>query len=544
MKKLFLIFLAMMTTMLCQAQEPVTVGKGSYAEYAPLVKSKTDEHSGDQSMYMQYRNLYIVEEAGVPIPTNDWWTDLINADRGRSGQEVTGHLWSYPQYVQGMRYGIDIHYPTYWVDNGTEMKAQSKLLVKGGDGFNALTPMAEQWSDWAVTFSESSGTKKMTTTLAHGVPFTWIELANISPAITVAKTGNDGADNVLTGKTTVKFLRADGTALASGVHSSFIIAIGNSDALKVGEWVLAVGNPFNLTSTVTAGIVSAKARSLGANGVESFIQTDAAINAGNSGGALVNERGELVGINAMLYSQTGSYSGYGFAIPTTIMNKVVKDLKEFGMVQRAMLGVRGGDVTNYIDSEKEKGNEVDLGTNTGIYIRDVEPKSAAEELGLQKGDVVTAIDGKEVTKMAELQEALSQRRPGDKVTVTYLRSKKRHTETATLRNAQGGTEVLEEVDIDLFGAQLKPLTDETRQALALRYGLEVTAIKKGKLADAGITKGMILLQVNDKEMRTVEDFEEAVKAANQSSDRVLWIRAITQSGRRVATAIDLSSEKK
>ena len=152
------------------------------------------------------------------------------------------------------------------------------------------------------------------------------------------------------------------------------ITIGNSDALKIGEWVLAVGNPFNLTSTVTAGIVSAKARSLGANGVESFIQTDAAINAGNSGGALVNERGELVGINAMLYSQTGSYAGYGFAIPTSIMNKVVKDLKEFGMVQRALLGVRGTDVTRYIDSEKEKGNEVDLGTNSGVYISDVEPK--------------------------------------------------------------------------------------------------------------------------------------------------------------------------
>ena len=322
------------------------------------------------------------------------------------------------------------------------------------------------------------------------------------------------------------------------------ITIGNSDALKIGEWVLAVGNPFNLTSTVTAGIVSAKARSLGANGVESFIQTDAAINAGNSGGALVNERGELVGINAMLYSQTGSYSGYGFAIPTTIMNKVVKDLKEFGMVQRAILGVRGTDVTNYIDSEKEKGNEVDLGTNTGIYISDVEPKTTAEELGLQKGDVVTAIDDKAVTKMAELQEALSQRRPGEKVKVTFLRNKKSRTETATLRNAQGGTEVMEEMDIDLFGAQLKPLTDETKQALALRYGLEVTAIKKGKLAEAGITKGMILLQVNDREMRTVEDFEEAVKAANQSSDRVLWIRAITQSGRRVATAIDLSEDKK
>lgn len=322
------------------------------------------------------------------------------------------------------------------------------------------------------------------------------------------------------------------------------ITIGNSDALKIGEWVLAVGNPFNLTSTVTAGIVSAKARSLGANGVESFIQTDAAINAGNSGGALVNEQGELVGINAMLYSQTGSYAGYGFAIPTTIMNKVVADLKEFGVVQRALLGVRGMDVTNYIDVEKEKGNEVDLGTNKGIYIQEVEEKTTAEELGLQKGDVVTAVDGRDVSKMAELQEALSQRRPGDKVKVTYIRNKKSHTETATLRNAQGGTEVLEEVDIDLFGAQLKPLSDEMKQQLALRYGLEVTAIKKGKLADAGITKGMILLQVNDQEMRTVEDFENAVKAANQSSDRVLWIRAITPSGRRVATAIDLSEEKK
>ena len=322
------------------------------------------------------------------------------------------------------------------------------------------------------------------------------------------------------------------------------IVIGNSDNLKIGEWVLAVGNPFNLTSTVTAGIVSAKARSLGANGVESFIQTDAAINAGNSGGALVNERGELVGINAMLYSQTGSYSGYGFAIPTTIMNKVVADLKEFGMVQRAMLGVRGQDVTIYIDAQKEKGNEVDLGTNQGIYVQDVETKTTAEELGLQQGDVITAIDGKTVTKMAELQEALSQRRPGDKVKVTFLRNKKSRTETATLRNAQGGTEVMEEVDIDLFGAQLKPLSDENRQALALRYGLEVTAIKKGKLQEAGITKGMILLKVNDQELRTVEDFENAVKAANQSSDRVLWIRAITPSGRRVATAIDLSEEKK
>src|SRR3712207_4404560 len=154
------------------------------------------------------------------------------------------------------------------------------------------------------------------------------------------------------------------------------LPIGDSDKLKVGEWVLAVGNPYNLSSTVTAGIVSAKARSLGGNGegpsVASFIQTDAAINPGNSGGALVNTQGELVGINAMLYSQTGSYSGYGFAIPTTIMNKVVADLKAYGTVQRAVLGIRGGDVLDYINSQKENNKNVDLGTNEGVYVGGVE----------------------------------------------------------------------------------------------------------------------------------------------------------------------------
>ena len=167
------------------------------------------------------------------------------------------------------------------------------------------------------------------------------------------------------------------------------ISIGSSDDLKVGEWVLAIGNPFGLTSTVTAGIVSAKARGLGATGgIESFIQTDAAINQGNSGGALVNARGQLVGINAMLYSQTGSYSGYGFAIPTSIMNKVVDDLKKFGTVQRAVLGITGSDVTNYIDLQKEKNDKViDLGTVTGVYVGEVSSDGAVADV-LKEGDVI------------------------------------------------------------------------------------------------------------------------------------------------------------
>lgn len=172
------------------------------------------------------------------------------------------------------------------------------------------------------------------------------------------------------------------------------LPIGDSDKLQVGEWCIAVGNPFGLNNTVTAGIISAKARSLGANGVESFIQTDAAINPGNSGGALVNTRGELIGINAMLYSQTGSYAGYGFAIPTTIMTKVVDDLKQYGTVQRAFLGIRGGDVLNYINSQKDSGKDApDLGTNDGIYVDAVEDNGAAAEAGLKKGDIIISIDG-------------------------------------------------------------------------------------------------------------------------------------------------------
>ena len=318
------------------------------------------------------------------------------------------------------------------------------------------------------------------------------------------------------------------------------IPIGNSDDLKLGQWVLAVGNPFNLTSTVTAGIVSAKARTLGANGIESFIQSDAAINAGNSGGALVNEKGELVGINAMLYSQTGSYSGYGFAIPTSIMNKVVADLKVYGTVQRAVLGVQGKDASNYIDEEKAKGNEIELGTVTGVYIDKVMEASAAEEAGLEKGDVITEFDGKKVGKMSELQEAIAQHRPGDKVIVKYLRNKKAHSETITLRNTQGTTKVMEEVDLDQMGVQLKPVTDEEKKAMNITYGLTVNAIRNGKLKAAGAGKGTIILQVNDQKMNTVEDWEEAVKNANQSTDRTLWIKALTPSGRKVSYVIDLN----
>lgn len=329
---------------------------------------------------------------------------------------------------------------------------------------------------------------------------------------------------------------------ASGLPA---IKVADSDNLKLGEWVLAIGNPFSLTSTVTAGIVSAKARSLYAKqgSIESFIQTDAAINPGNSGGALVNAQGELVGINAMIYSQTGSYAGYGFAIPTSIMNKVVDDLRKYGTVQRALLGISGQDVSTYIDVQKEKGQNVDLGTVNGIYVAEVSADGAASAAGLKSGDVITAIDGKKIEKFGELQELLVNHRPGDKVTVTYLRDKKEHTASLTLRNIQGTTTAVQTLDTESMGAALRPLNDEEKQQLNLSYGLMVSAVRDGKFKDSGITKGLIIMKVNDKEMRTTDDFDSVVKEANLSTDRVLWIRARTQSGINKSFAIELSDSK-
>lgn len=317
------------------------------------------------------------------------------------------------------------------------------------------------------------------------------------------------------------------------------ITIANSENIKVGEWVLAVGNPFNLTNTVTAGIVSAKGRSLYQNGVESFIQTDAAINPGNSGGALVNTRGELIGINAMLYSQTGSFSGYGFAIPTSIMNKVVDDLKKYGTVQRAVIGIQGSDVKNYVDAQKDQGKDVDLGTMEGIYVAKVIEESAAEEAGLKEGDVITAIDGKEVNKMADLQECLAKKRPGDKVSISYLRNKKKATKTVTLKNEQGNTQVVKKADLDVLGGNFRAITDAQKQQFNIGYGLEVLKVNAGKLKNSGITKGFIIQRVNDSAIKTIDDLQNVVKEASTSKDPVLYIQGVYPTGKKAYFAVPL-----
>lgn len=316
------------------------------------------------------------------------------------------------------------------------------------------------------------------------------------------------------------------------------LPVGDSDALKIGEWVLAVGNPFNLTSTVTAGIVSAKARSLGVynGGIESFIQTDAAINQGNSGGALVNARGELVGINAVLSSPTGSYAGYGFAIPVSIMTKVVSDLKEFGTVQRAVLGIIGGTVTSDLSQEK------DLGTVEGVYVSELVADGAAQAAGIEVGDVIVGVDGKKVKTMAEMQEELAKHLPGDKIDVKLLRNKKEKNINVELKNVQGNTNVVKNVDLDILGAEFKELSDKEKKQYNIGYGLKVVDIHDGLFQQFGLKKGIVITKVNSMPVKTVDDLQKIVKQANSSSEQVLFISAVTPSGRRVYYSVDLSQK--
>ena len=312
-----------------------------------------------------------------------------------------------------------------------------------------------------------------------------------------------------------------------------------SDDVKVGEWVLAVGNPLGLNNTVTAGIVSAKARSMG-QGVSSMIQTDAAINQGNSGGALVNTRGELIGINAMIYSQTGSNIGYGFAIPTAIMNKAVDDFKKYGSYQRAMIGIQGGSVKDYVDAMKDQDKDVkDYGTMEGVRIDKVVEDGAASVAGLEAEDVITEVDGKKVKTMGDLQAIIAQKRPGDKVTVKFLRNKKEKTATLTLKNAQGNTNVVKNADLDILGGQFRQVTESQMKELQISYGLQVIKVSGGKLKEAGIPQGFIIQRVNDEPMKSISDLSDAVKKASTSKEPVLYIQGLMPTGKKAYFAVAL-----
>ena len=291
---------------------------------------------------------------------------------------------------------------------------------------------------------------------------------------------------------------------------------GNSDNLKIGEWVLAVGNPFNLTSTVTAGIVSAKGRNLQIIDddyrIESFIQTDAALNMGNSGGALVNTKGELVGITAAIYSPSGAYAGNSFAIPVSIVKKVVDDLKQFGEVQRALIGISMTDVTSEV-AEKQNLPEV-----KGAIITEVKGGGAAEEAKLKVDDVIIKFDGTPVSTSSELQEQVTKHRPGDRATITYLRGGKENTVPITMKNVAGSTSIVKPgmgTGV-VFGARLEAVNSSDRQSFDIDHGVKITELNDGLFKDMGLRKGTIIQSINDKRVNSAEDVRQ-VTGNNEKS---------------------------
>ena len=331
--------------------------------------------------------------------------------------------------------------------------------------------------------------------------------------ITVTTNDNQKFDATVVGTdpaTDVAIIKVDAQSLPT-------IPMGDSDQLRLGEWVLAIGSPLGeqLRSTITAGIVSAKGRSMpdgsGEFKIESFIQTDAAVNPGNSGGALVNKKGELVGINTAIVSQTGSYTGYSFAVPVNI-------------VKRAMLGITMQPVSTL---DKKIQEDLKLNSMNGVYIVEVSKGSAAEEAGLKQGDVILAIDGQKITDGASVQEKVNNYHPGDKAVVTYYRDGKELTTEVTFHAAasQNG-----EVDVDgsvaFYGARLKELTSEEKQAMGLRGGVKIVAVGQGKMAQAGATSGSVILYVNDEPVSKPED----VIAKAKKAQRGIYIEGVDANG--------------
>ena len=300
---------------------------------------------------------------------------------------------------------------------------------------------------------------------------------------------------------------------------------GNSESLKLGEWVLAVGNPFNLNSTVTAGIVSAKSRSIriisGQLPLESFIQTDAAVNPGNSGGALVNAIGDLVGINAAIASRTGSYSGYSFAVPSSIARKVVDDLKQYGEVQRALLGVGIKDIDDSLAKEEH------LGKIEGVYVSKTEEEGAARLAGIKAGDVITSVNGNLVNTVSQLQEQIAKYRPGDKVAISVKRDGTVKQFNVVLRNTKGDTSIVKE-SFSILGAEFAPITEKDKERLKIDEGIQVTDLTKGKLRDSGVKIGFIITDINKIAISSVEDIKRAL--SQSSNKKPILVEGVYPSG--------------
>ena len=326
----------------------------------------------------------------------------------------------------------------------------------------------------------------------------------------------------------------------NGAKNLHPITFGNSDNVKVGEWAVAVGNPFGFNSTVTAGIISAKGRGLAESssmGIKSFIQHDAAVNPGNSGGALVNMAGELIGINTMIYSTTGTYSGCSFSVPSNTVKKVVTDLKQYGTVQRAVFGIQYTE----LDADKAKEHKITV-TNEGIYVAKVNDRSAAMEAGIEEGDVIVKLNGVSVKNSGEMQEQMNKLRPGDKAEVSYYRDNKLRTTTVTFKNNQGNTKITKSSDIMSLGCAFAELSSKEKRDLNISHGVKVAGLQAGKFKANGIKNGLIITSINQHPVDSQDDVEQIYNQImrSQDDDKVMVITGLTQTGKKVYYAVDLS----
>jgi len=315
------------------------------------------------------------------------------------------------------------------------------------------------------------------------------------------------------------------------------IPFGSSESLKVGEWVLAIGNPFNLTSTVTTGIVSAKARNINIldarkGAIESFIQTDAAVNPGNSGGALVNTNGELVGINTAIASETGQFAGYAFAVPTTIVKKVIADLKEYGRVQRAIIGISIADVTS---EEARKNNLANL---NGVVIKGVAENTAAHDSGLKEGDIILSINGKPTNTCPELQELVSTYRPGDKATIQYVHNGERKTTEIVFKDMDNNRSVNAPTKkFEMYGATFEKADKDVLKELDIENGVSVTEIETGKFLSAGVRKGFIITKINNAKVSEPSDINKIIKGVDRNEG--IYIEGVYPNGRKAFYAFGM-----
>lgn len=317
------------------------------------------------------------------------------------------------------------------------------------------------------------------------------------------------------------------------------ITFANSDDVKVGEWCVAVGNPFGFNSSVTVGVISAKGRGLNESansGIKSFIQHDAAVNPGNSGGALVNTDGELIGINTMIYSQTGNYAGISFAVPSNTVRKVEADLRQYGTVQRAVLGISYQE----LDADMAKEHKI-TATNEGIYVAKVTDRGAAKEAGLQEGDVIVKFNGTSIKNGGELQEQMNKLSPGDKATLGFYRDNKYKTAQVTFKNDQGTTKITKNSDFASLGASFLNLTSKEKDDLSISNGVKVTGVREGKFKAAGVRDGFIITTINDEPVNSSDDVETIYdQIMHSNADKVMYIKGITATGKTKYYAVDLS----